>query len=68
MSARPTLESWRTGITFIEPDVIRYRGTPIDDVIDSWSFPATVWLLLAGGVPDAGQEDAVRRVLVAACD
>ena len=37
-------------------------------MIDSWSFPATVWLLLAGSAPDAGQEDALRRVLVAACD
>lgn len=37
-------------------------------MIDSWSFPATVWLLLDGRAPDAGQEDAIRRVLVAACD
>jgi citrate synthase len=68
MTPRPTLEAWQTGITFIEPDVVRYRGVPIDDVIDQWSFPATVWLLLAGTPPDGGQEDAVRRVLVAACD
>lgn len=68
MALRPTLESWRTAITLIEPNVIRYRGTPIEDVIGSWSFPATVWLLLNGERPDAGQEDAIRRVLVAACD
>jgi len=68
MAKRPTLESWRTAITLIEPNVIRYRGTPIEDIIDGWSFPATVWLLLAGSPPSAGQEDAIRRVLVAACD
>jgi citrate synthase len=68
MSRRPTLEAWQTGITFIEPDVIRYRGMPIGEVIDHWSFPATVWLLLAGSPPDVGQEDAMRRALVAACD
>jgi citrate synthase len=68
MPNRPTLESWRTGVTLIRPNEIRYRGVPIDEVIASWSFPATVWLLLAGSRPNAGQEDAIRRVLVAACD
>jgi citrate synthase len=33
-----------------------------------WSFPATVWLLFTGAPPTPGQEDALRRVLVAACD
>jgi citrate synthase len=37
-------------------------------VIASWSFPATVWTLLAGERPTPAQEDAIRRVLVAACD
>jgi citrate synthase len=68
MAKRPTLESWRTAVTLIEPDVIRYRGVPIDEIIEAWSFPATVWLLLAGNAPSAGQEDAIKRVLVAACD
>jgi citrate synthase len=68
MSARPTLESWRTAITLIRPNEIRYRGVAIDEVIESWSFPATVWLLLVGSPPTPGQEDAIRRVLVAACD
>jgi citrate synthase len=68
MAERPTLESWRTGVTLIEPNVIRYRGKPIEEIIESWSFPATVWLLLTGDTPSAGQEDAIRRVLVAACD
>jgi citrate synthase len=68
MPSRPTLESWQTGITLIEPDVIRYRGVAIDEIIEGWSFPATVWLLLAGSAPSPGQEDAIRRVLVAACD
>jgi len=36
--------------------------------MDRWSFPGTVWLLLAGAAPTPGQEDAIRRVLVAACD
>jgi citrate synthase len=68
MASRPTLESWRTAVTLIEPNEIAYRGIPIDDIIESWSFPATVWLLLAGSSPEPGQEDAIRRVLVAACD
>jgi citrate synthase len=68
MAPRPTLESWRTGITLIRPNEIHYRGVPIEEVMDSWSFPAIVWLLLVGTPPDAGQEDAIRRVLVAACD
>lgn len=68
MAPRPTLESWRTAITLIKPNEINYRGTPIDEIIGSWSFPATAWLLLAGTAPSPGQEDAIRRVLVAACD
>lgn len=52
----------------MRPNEIFYRGTPIQEIIESWSFPATVWLLLHGTAPTAGQEDAVRRVLVAACD
>lgn len=65
---RPTLEHWDTGITLIEPGTIVYRGTPIEEIIEDWSFPATVWLLMAGTAPSEGQEDALRRVLVAACD
>ena len=68
ITSRPTLERWRTGITHVEPGEIAYRGVPIQDVIESWSFPATVWLLLVGSAPSGEQEDAVRRVLVAACD
>jgi citrate synthase len=68
VTTRPTLESWRTAVTLIRPNEIRYRGEPIDEIIESWSFPATVWLLLAGDAPSPGQEDAIRRVLVAACD
>ena len=47
MTVRPTTESWKTGITLIRRDEIRYRGVPIEEVIETWSFPATVWLLLA---------------------
>lgn len=65
---RPTLEHWDTGITLIEPGMIVYRGTPIEEIIEGWSFPATVWLLMAGTAASEGQEDALRRVLVAACD
>jgi citrate synthase len=68
VTARPTTEAWKTGITLIRRDEIRYRGVPIEEVIETWSFPATVWLLLAGSPPDRRQEDAIKRVLVAACD
>jgi citrate synthase len=52
----------------VEPGKISYRGTPIEEVMDSWGFPGTVWLLITGQAPSAEQEDALRRVLVAACD
>lgn len=68
MRKRTTLEHWQTAITRIEPNVIAYRGVPIDEVIESWSFPATIWLLLDGRSPTEAQEDAIRRALVAACD
>jgi citrate synthase len=62
------MERWRTAITLVKPNEIAYRGIPIEQIIESWSFPATVWLLLEGAAPTAEQEDALRRVLVAACD
>lgn len=68
MPPRPTLERWSTAITRIAPGEIAYRGTPIEDVMESWGFPATVWLLITGAQPTPEQEDALRRVLVAACD
>ena len=68
MPKSPTTERWQTAITLIEPGRIAYRGVPIEEVIESWSFPATVWLLLQGEAPTPAQEDAIRRVLVAACD
>ena len=68
MPPRPTLERWRTGITLIAPGEIAYRGTPVDEVMQSWGFPGTVWLLITGTAPTPEQEDALRRVLVAACD
>lgn len=64
----PTTERWRTGVTLIEPGRIAYRGVDLGHVIESWSFPATAWLLLQGSRPSPEQEDALRRVLVAACD
>jgi citrate synthase len=68
MSSRPTLDHWSTGITRIAPGEIAYRGESIEEIIEEWSFPATVWLLITGVAPTPAQEDALRRVLVAACD
>jgi citrate synthase len=68
MAPRPTLERWRTAITLVEPNRIVHRGRPLEELIESWSFPAAIWLLLQGTEPTADREDALRRVLVAACD
>jgi citrate synthase len=65
---RPTLEHWTTAITEVQPNSIAYRGVPIQEVIDSWGFPETIWLLIDGRRPTSDQQDALRRALVAACD
>lgn len=59
---------WATGITDIEPGVIRLRGYPVEQLIGGASFAQTVWLMLRGELPSPEQAGLLERTLVAAVD
>ena len=59
---------WQTAIIDMEPGVINIRGNPILDLIGTVSFPAMIWLMTRGGLPDEGQAHLLETALVAAVD
>ncbi|SHN15646.1 citryl-CoA lyase [Cryptosporangium aurantiacum] len=59
---------WSTSISDIEPGVIRLRGYPVESLIGTASFPATIWLLLRGELPAEHQARLLELALVAAVD
>lgn len=64
----PDLSEWNTEITEVVDSTIRYRGTPISELIDDGDLASTLWLVLFGTIPEPGQADAFRRALIAALD
>jgi len=71
-SAEERLQSasdwWSTAIIDIEPGKIAIRGYPIQELIGTLSFPAMVWLMLRGEVPEPAQARLLEAALVAAVD
>ena len=61
-------EWWQTGIIEMSPGVIRLRGYEIQDLIGRVSFPAVIWLMLRGEVPEPAQARLLEAALVAAVD
>jgi citrate synthase len=59
---------WRTAIIDMEPGSIRFRGHPIESLIGTVSFPAMIWLMVAGRLPSAGEARLLEAALVAAVD
>jgi citrate synthase len=59
---------WSTAIIDIQPDVIRPRGIPIQELIGSVSFPQMIWLMLKGTLPSVEQARLLEAALVAAVD
>lgn len=59
---------WTTGIVEMRPGVIRLRGYDIQDLIGNIGFPAMIWLMLRGELPDEGQAELLGHALVAAVD
>lgn len=71
-ATRPTVRDvsdwWSTAVSRIEPDVIELRGRPVQDLIGRLSFVGTIWLLLRGDPPSAGQERLLDAALMSAVD
>ena len=59
---------WATGISDIEPGVIRLRGYPVEQLIGAVSFIDMAWLLLRGDLPTRAQSALLEHALVAAVD
>ncbi|MFF0343015.1 citryl-CoA lyase [Kribbella sp. NPDC004875] len=59
---------WATGISDIEPGVIRFHGYPIEELIGAVSFPQMIWLMIRGELPTPGEAQLLEQTLVAAVD
>jgi len=59
---------WATAVSRIEPGVIELRGRPVQDLIGTTSFAATIWLLLRGDLPGPRQAALLEAALVAGVD
>ncbi|MEM8729449.1 MAG: citryl-CoA lyase [Pseudomonadota bacterium] len=59
---------WRTAIIDMEPGRIDIRGTPIQDLIGTLTFPQMIWLMVRGDQPSAAQARLFEAALVAAVD
>lgn len=57
-----------TQITQIEPNHIVTRGIPQEELIESYSFAKTCYLLLKGKTPTDNEEKMLNSILVACCD
>src|SRR4051812_18025397 len=68
LSLEAVTDWWETAITDIAPGSIRVRGYAIEDLIGTISFPAMIWLLLRGELPNKRQADLLSAVLVAGVD
>ncbi len=64
-SRRP---SWRTSITYFEPNVIRIRGYPIEEIIERLSFGDAFYLLIKGDIPQRNEGKLIEAILVSCCD
>ncbi|PSH68941.1 citryl-CoA lyase [Phyllobacterium brassicacearum] len=59
---------WATDIIEMRPGLIRLRGYAIEDLIGRISFPAMIWLMLRGELPDERQAELLGIALSAAID
>jgi len=65
---RPRTPQWKTSITKVEPNSIKTRGYPQQDLIGNISFSQMVYLLLKENLPLPREEKMLQAVLVSFCD
>jgi citrate synthase len=65
---RVSADSWRTGLTSIEPNKILLRGYPLDEVMGRLTFGETIYLLLIGECPTPGIGRLMEAMLVSFID
>ena len=59
---------WTTEIIDIHPGKIAVRGYPIEELIGNVGFPAMVYLLLRGELPEPAQAELLEAAMVASVD
>lgn len=59
---------WSTDIVEIEPNHIRFRGYPVEQLIGAVRFPDMIWLMLRGELPSPAQSALLDAALVAGVD
>lgn len=63
-----TEETWRTGITKIEPNRVVVRGFRIDELMGKLSFGQVVYLVLKGELPSPADGRLMDAILVSSVD
>jgi citrate synthase len=66
--AQEAADWWATAVSRIAPDVVELRGHPVQDLIGTTGFVATIWLLVRGELPEARQAALLEAALVASVD
>lgn len=59
---------WSTDIIDMAPGQIRFRGTPVEELIGNVTFPQMIWLMTRGDLPTPQQARLLECALVAAVD
>lgn len=59
---------WSTDIIDMAPGQIRFRGTPVEELIGNVTFPQMIWLMTRGELPTPQQARLLECALVAAVD
>ena len=63
-----TEEKWKTAITEIEPNKIKLRGYPLDELMGNISFAEAVYLALRGELPTPEVGKLIDAILVSSID
>jgi len=61
-------ETWKTGITHVQPNEIRLRGYRVDELMGRISFSEAAFLALTGDLPDEKVARLLDAILVASVD
>jgi len=59
---------WSTEIIDMVPGQIRLRGTPVEELIGTTTFPQMIWLMVRGDCPSDAEASLFECALVAAVD
>ncbi|HZX10234.1 MAG TPA: citryl-CoA lyase [Acidobacteriota bacterium] len=60
--------NWKTGITEVEPNKVKVRGYPVDQLIGKISFSQAIYLVLKGEMPSQEVGKLIDAILVSSVD